>query len=314
MTVESAAYISGLVPSYPPGSDNISEGDDHLRLIKSVLQGTFPNANAAVNGIHTGTSAPTSTSAGLLWYDTTTSHEVLKIRNSADGGWIILSTSPAVDFKLLGATNVGWVLPTADGSANQYLKTDASGNLDWASPAGAELPSQTGNSGKFLTTDGSAVSWAVDNSAFGGAADGYRSFSATKGGTNQTGVATATATKVTWPTIDWQTSTGTPFASDKFTCDLAGKYHFYTAVKFTTDALYDNEIRFHKNGSIEKYANYFIAYDSGANTGKPTMQLEASMSLSVSDYIEVYVHQESGGDLIIDGTATASWFTGYRIE
>ena len=290
MTVESASYISGLVPAYPPGSDSISEGDDHLRLLKTVLQGTFPNANAALNGIHTGTSAPTSTSAGQLWYDTTSSNEVLKIRNSADSGWVTLSTSPATDFKLLGATNVGWVLPTADGSADQYLKTDGSGNLDWAtisSPSAA---------------------------AFGGAAAGYRSFSATKGGTNQTGVASGTATKVTWPTIDWQTSTGTPFASDKFTCDLAGKYHFYSAVKFTASALYDNEFRLYKNGSTVKYANYFIAYDSGANTGRPTMQLEATLDLSVSDYVEVYVHQESGGDLIIDGSTTASWFTGYRIE
>ena len=69
MTVESASFVSGLVPAYPPGSDSISEGDDHLRLIKSVLQGTFPNANAAMNGIHTGTSAPTSTSAGQLWFE-----------------------------------------------------------------------------------------------------------------------------------------------------------------------------------------------------------------------------------------------------
>lgn len=131
MTVESASFISGLVPSYPPGSDSISEGDDHLRLLKSVLQGTFPNANVAINGIHTGTSAPTVKTEGTIWYDTTASNKVLKIYNGS--GWITLSTSPETDFKLLGATNVGWVLPTADGLAGQYLKTDASGNLDWES-------------------------------------------------------------------------------------------------------------------------------------------------------------------------------------
>ena len=130
MTVESASFISGLVPAYPPGSDSISEGDDHLRLLKSVLQGTFPNANAAINGIHTGTSAPTAKTAGTVWYDTTVSNKVLKIYNGT--GWTTLSTSPETDFKLLGATNVGWVLPTADGIADQYLKTDGGGNLDWA--------------------------------------------------------------------------------------------------------------------------------------------------------------------------------------
>ena len=157
MTVESAFFISGLVPAYPPGSDSISEGDDHLRLLKTVLQGTFPNANEAINGIHTGGSEPTSKTEGTIWYDTTTSNEVLKVYNGSS--FVTLPISPEVAFKLMGATNVGWVLPTTDGSANQYLKTDAAGNLDWASPAGSELPSQTGNAGKFLTTNGSAVSW-----------------------------------------------------------------------------------------------------------------------------------------------------------
>ena len=288
MTVESAAFISGLVPAYPPGSDSISEGDDHLRLLKTVLQGTFPNANAAINGIHTKATAPTSTTAGQLWFDTT--NNVLKIRNEADAGWVTLNVSPVTDFKLLGSNTIGWVLPTADGIAGQYLKTDASGNLDWAtisSPSAA---------------------------AFGGAAAGYRSFSVNKGGVAQGSVATGTLTKVTWPTIDWQTSTGTPFASDKFTCDLAGKYHFYFALKLTGNVLYDNMVALYKNGSLVRYANYFLAYDSGANTGVPTMQMEASLSLAVSDYVEVYVHQESGGDQTVDGSATATWFNGHRIE
>ena len=134
MTVESASFISGLVPAYPPGSDSISEGDDHLRLIKSVLQGTFPNANAAMNGIHTGGSAPTSTSAGQIWFDTTLN--VLKVRNEADAAWVTLGASPVTDFKILGSNTVGWIPPTADGSPDQYLKTDGGGNLDWATPSG----------------------------------------------------------------------------------------------------------------------------------------------------------------------------------
>jgi len=47
MGIEAATYVSGLVDSNPLGSDNISEGDEHIRLIKSVLQNTFPDADAA---------------------------------------------------------------------------------------------------------------------------------------------------------------------------------------------------------------------------------------------------------------------------
>jgi hypothetical protein len=50
MTVESASYISQLNTAYPAAGDNISEGDDHLRLIKSVLKTQFPNlSTTAVN-------------------------------------------------------------------------------------------------------------------------------------------------------------------------------------------------------------------------------------------------------------------------
>jgi len=48
MTVESASYINQLNASYPTASDNISEGDDHLRLIKSVLKTQFPNLGNTV--------------------------------------------------------------------------------------------------------------------------------------------------------------------------------------------------------------------------------------------------------------------------
>jgi len=49
--------------------------------------------------------------------------------------------------------------PNDDGDANQYLKTNGSGVLDWDTVDA--LPTQTNNSGKFLTTNGSAASWAV---------------------------------------------------------------------------------------------------------------------------------------------------------
>jgi hypothetical protein len=43
MALESATYISGLVTTNPTGSDSISQGDDHIRLIKTVLKNSLPN-------------------------------------------------------------------------------------------------------------------------------------------------------------------------------------------------------------------------------------------------------------------------------
>ena len=49
MGLEAATYISQLVATNPVGAtDPKAQGDDHIRLIKSTLQNTFPNINAAV--------------------------------------------------------------------------------------------------------------------------------------------------------------------------------------------------------------------------------------------------------------------------
>lgn len=43
------------------------------------------------------------------------------------------------------AANIQWVLPTADGTANQVLKTDGSGNLGWASSASGDVVASSNN-------------------------------------------------------------------------------------------------------------------------------------------------------------------------
>lgn len=48
MALESATYINQLVNTNPTGADPKGQGDDHVRMLKRVLQSTFPNINAAV--------------------------------------------------------------------------------------------------------------------------------------------------------------------------------------------------------------------------------------------------------------------------
>lgn len=52
MTVETATYINGLNASYPASGDQKSEGDNHMRLIKSTLKASFPNISGAVSPTH----------------------------------------------------------------------------------------------------------------------------------------------------------------------------------------------------------------------------------------------------------------------
>ena len=64
MALESTTFISGLVVTNPTSSDNISDGDNHIRLLKSTVKATFPNVAGAVTGTHTAiNSAVTSANA-----------------------------------------------------------------------------------------------------------------------------------------------------------------------------------------------------------------------------------------------------------
>lgn len=60
MPVETATYISDLVPANPPATDPLSQADDHIRLVKTVLQDTFPSATAPV------TASPTNLNNGYI--------------------------------------------------------------------------------------------------------------------------------------------------------------------------------------------------------------------------------------------------------
>jgi hypothetical protein len=121
MALESASFVSGLVSTNPTGSDSISQGDDHLRLIKTVVKATFPNGYEAMNGIHTGATAPTSTSTGQLWFDTALN--LVKIRNEADDGWIIIIASEGSN--LLKTTH-------AIQSTTSSLRSDTYVDIGWS--------------------------------------------------------------------------------------------------------------------------------------------------------------------------------------
>ena len=48
MALESTTYIDGLVSTNPTGTDPRSQGDDHIRLVKSSVKATFPSLTGAV--------------------------------------------------------------------------------------------------------------------------------------------------------------------------------------------------------------------------------------------------------------------------
>ena len=63
MALETFQYIDDLVATNPTATDNVSQGDDHIRGIKTTLKNTFPNVTGAI----------TATEAELNFVDGVTS-------------------------------------------------------------------------------------------------------------------------------------------------------------------------------------------------------------------------------------------------
>jgi len=123
MTIETATYISQLDATYPAAGDPKSEGDDHIRMIKSALKATFPNLTAAPV---TPTSADLNTVAGA----------------ASTGG---------VGFRV--------VTQSSSDNSTKAASTAFVSTAVAAAAFAATLPSQSGNGGKTIYTDGSTASW-----------------------------------------------------------------------------------------------------------------------------------------------------------
>lgn len=94
MTLESATKIGELVPTNPPGTDNVSQGDDHFRVVKTAVQGTFPDVGSEqVINAGEGGSSPVETLGlpgnTMLW----TPLAIADFVKANWGGWSLSSTT-----------------------------------------------------------------------------------------------------------------------------------------------------------------------------------------------------------------------------
>lgn len=135
MALETGTYIDDLVVTNPVSGDPKSQGDDHLRLLKSTIKATFPNVTGEV---------------------TPTQVEI----NRLDG---ITGPAAAKDGETFTGANdfTGAVITVP----NQSLGTSGAfaANVDYvnATSTSAALPGQTGNNDKIMTTDGTTADWSA---------------------------------------------------------------------------------------------------------------------------------------------------------
>lgn len=133
MALETGTYISDLVATNPTATDLKSQGDDHIRLLKSTIKASFPNV----------TGAATPTHNELNYVAGVTSAIQTQINAKAPTASPTFTGVPSAPTATTG-TNTTQIATTAFVTQTAFAST---------------LPNQTGNNGKLLTTDGSTASW-----------------------------------------------------------------------------------------------------------------------------------------------------------
>ena len=106
MALETGNFISDLDITNPTATDLKSQGDDHLRLIKKVIRGTFVNLNAAVRATPEQLNLIADgayTAAGL------------------NGNWAQLPAGTRMPFAQAAAPT-GWVQDVSDNANNRMLR------------------------------------------------------------------------------------------------------------------------------------------------------------------------------------------------
>jgi hypothetical protein len=208
MALETGENINNLVPANPPAGDPVSQGDDHLRLIKKVIQQSFPSVNQGSNPVIASTTAPSliiadgagyagsKGSQGLVWHDLTTNTLKINKSTTAVADWITLAISP------LTSNSVDVNAGTVDGAV-----------IGGATPAAITGTTLTGSTSLALATGATVTG--IDNGALGSSA----TLLATQGA-----VKTYVDAQVTAADLDFEGDGGTTGAVDldSQTLDIAG--------------------------------------------------------------------------------------------
>ena len=134
------------------------------------------------------------------------------------------------------------------------------------------------------------------------------SFSAEQAG-NQS-ISNDSNVKVVFDTENWDSDSAFDLSNNKFVVPTgkAGKYYLQAHIQIPgIDANEFGKIMIYVNGSLVDYSS---VREQKASTDRIFQMITAiTYSLSVGDYVEVYVYQNSGGSQ----NATMAYFTGHRL-
>jgi len=156
--------------------------------------------------------------------------------------------------------------------------------------------------------------------AAAGGGDNTPSFQA-RNTANQSSLASDTYYKIEYDTEDWDTDSAYDNSTNyRFTVPAGegGKYNFHANVDAYTDSgngtIISTAIRLYVNGSG---SNYYTTWDwrgsAGNGINRGNFFIDAAISLSATDYVEVYLKLETVSSVVWKTGDMLGWFTGFKL-
>ena len=276
MTIETATYLKDLNNALPATGDLVAEGDEHLRLMKTVLQTTFPGRGVADMGVvakATGFSASV-TEIGCVYKCTAA-----------------LTLEPPAVSGLVAGTH--WFIRAAGGA----VVIDPP---DAALINGAAILTLPTDAAAILVFDGTNWVAFVMGSLAAGTGPAFSAYAAAG-----TGIPSGAETKVLFGTEEFDTNGSYNTALSRWTPGVAGHYLIEATVSFPAPTIVDMQALIRQN-------NINVAVGVAGTLG--AVNVSRILKLSATDYVEIFVYHASAGGTRFTDSGYLSHFGGALVR